>query len=562
MRVAAFTPPRFRAVALALAFLPAVASAQSLSFSPLAWTNPFDPPDQLPAWSSAPRPALTDSVRALGDVHYVVLDVVLDPKGRLLGTQRYASTPALERLVDENSGLFRFSPGRRAGKGVNAAVTTALIFHPAGPAAEGPDAAPRLLEAAPVRLKWPRGRKPTDRIPDEVVWTEVTVAADGTVAGIKGAPEAHAAEISIAAKNWRFAPARRGGEPAEATLKVPFVLTWPNVPAGGKATTPKVVFQKRPDYPFLMRASGQRGEVLVDFVVDIEGRVRNAFVARSSNPSFDDAAIEAVHQWRFEPGKVGDRPVPTHMQVPIIFVLDEVFNGGSDGLEVVRKADLSKLPEALRYDVPPKITGIVRAVYPYEALRAGRKGHAIVTYIVGPSGRVAQATVAEASAPEFGAALVAAIEHFTFVPAVKGGKPSPSIASFRQEFSSDPALQMVSDDDVRLVELEKKRPEKIVSSTQLDRPVTPRSRRPPRFPLNGGEPAAGDNVALIEFLIDEQGRARLPRVVSAPNESFGEAGVVSVAGWRFEPPTVGGRPVVTRIRVPIAFTVAEGPGNR
>ncbi len=562
MRFAAFSPPRFRAAVLAAALFPAVVAAQSVDFTPLAWTNPVDPPDQLPAWSAAPRPALTDSVRALGDVHYVVLDVVLDPKGRLLGTQRYASTPALERLVDESPGLFRFSPGRRAGKGVNAAFTTALIFNPAGAAAEGPDAAPRLLETAPVRLKWPRGRKPTDRIPDQVVWTEVTVAADGTVAGIQSAPEAHAAEIAIAAKNWRFAPARRGGEPVEAKLRVPFVLTWPNSPTGGKAATPRVVFQKRPDYPMLMRASGQRGEVIVDFVVDIEGRVRNAFVARSSNPSFDDAAIEAVLKWRFEPGKVGDRPVPTHMQVPIIFELDEVLNGGSGGLEIVRKGDLSKLPEALRYDVPPKITGIVRAVYPYDALWAGRKGHAIVTYIVGPSGCVAQATVAEASAPEFGAALVAAVEHFTFVPAVKGGKPSPSIASFRQEFNTDPALQVVSDEDVRLVELERKRPERIVASAQLDRPVTPLSRRPPRYPLNGGEPAAGDNVALIEFLIDEQGRARLPRVVSAPNASFGEAGVVSVAGWRFEPPTLGGRPVVTRIRVPIAFSVAESPAAR
>ena len=115
---------------------------------------------------------------------------------------------------------------------------------------------------------------------------------------------------------------------------------------------------------------------------------------------------------------------------------------------------------------------------------------------------------------------------------------------------------------MRLVELERKRPERIVASAQLDRPVTPLSRRPPRYPLNGGEPAAGDNVALIEFLIDEQGRARLPRVVSAPNASFGEAGVVSVAGWRFEPPTLGGRPVVTRIRVPIAFSVAESPAAR
>ena len=54
-----------------------------------------------------------------------------------------------------------------------------------------------------------------------------------------------------------------------------------------------------------MRASGMRGDVLVDFVVDSEGRVTRAYVVRSLNPAFDEPALEAVRRWKFEPGRKG-----------------------------------------------------------------------------------------------------------------------------------------------------------------------------------------------------------------------------------------------------------------
>ena len=68
-------------------------------------------------------------------------------------------------------------------------------------------------------------------------------------------------------------------------------------------------------------------------------------------------AIEAVQRWRFEPGRVGERPVNTRMRVPIHFQLDHLRDGGGDGLERKGKGDLSKLPEALQYDTAPRITG-------------------------------------------------------------------------------------------------------------------------------------------------------------------------------------------------------------
>ena len=81
--------------------------------------------------------------------------------------------------------------------------------------------------------------------------------------------------------------------------------------------------QARPVYPFEMRRAGIAGEVVVDFIVDAEGHVQNAFAVKMSQREFEAAAVQAVSKWRFKPGKKGGRPVNTHMQVPIVFTLNE-----------------------------------------------------------------------------------------------------------------------------------------------------------------------------------------------------------------------------------------------
>jgi protein TonB len=72
-----------------------------------------------------------------------------------------------------------------------------------------------------------------------------------------------------------------------------------------------------------MRRAGIAGEVLVDFIVDSNGDVRNAYAVRSSQREFEAAAVQAVSKWKFRPGKKGGRNVNTHMQVPIVFTLNE-----------------------------------------------------------------------------------------------------------------------------------------------------------------------------------------------------------------------------------------------
>jgi protein TonB len=84
---------------------------------------------------------------------------------------------------------------------------------------------------------------------------------------------------------------------------------------------PEPKFQGRPTYPSELRRAGISGEVTVDFIVDANGNVRNAYAVHSSQLEFEQAACTAVAHWKFRPGRKGGRAVNVHMQVPILFTL-------------------------------------------------------------------------------------------------------------------------------------------------------------------------------------------------------------------------------------------------
>ena len=82
---------------------------------------------------------------------------------------------------------------------------------------------------------------------------------------------------------------------------------------------PRVVFQSSPAYPSELRKRNLEGSVEVVFLVDTEGKVVSPKIARSTNPSFDRPALEAVRQWRFEAGTRHGEKVAFKMRVPITF---------------------------------------------------------------------------------------------------------------------------------------------------------------------------------------------------------------------------------------------------
>ena len=84
---------------------------------------------------------------------------------------------------------------------------------------------------------------------------------------------------------------------------------------------PQVVRQVLPEYPDLARKSETEGVVLVQIGVNEFGDVIEAKVLQGGVPMLNQAAIEAVLQWKFRPAKQRDVPVPVRIVVPIRFTL-------------------------------------------------------------------------------------------------------------------------------------------------------------------------------------------------------------------------------------------------
>ncbi|MCY3000609.1 MAG: energy transducer TonB [Planctomycetota bacterium] len=81
---------------------------------------------------------------------------------------------------------------------------------------------------------------------------------------------------------------------------------------------PRVIYQPGPTLTAEIRKKAP-GTVYVLFIVDVNGRVEGPIVQKSTDPVFDKAALNAVKQWKFEPGKRKGQAVRFRMRVPITF---------------------------------------------------------------------------------------------------------------------------------------------------------------------------------------------------------------------------------------------------
>ena len=78
-----------------------------------------------------------------------------------------------------------------------------------------------------------------------------------------------------------------------------------------------------PPYPPMARRRGYEGTVLLVVLVEKQGTVKDLRVLRTSGyPVLDQAALDAVRKWRFEPGRKGEEPVEMWVNIPVRFQLE------------------------------------------------------------------------------------------------------------------------------------------------------------------------------------------------------------------------------------------------
>lgn len=133
----------------------------------------------------------------------------------------------------------------------------------------------------------------------------------------------------------REAPqASQAPEPPEPTAPPSAASIHPAAPSEQTASAPPAMRREpvvynadylrnpAPIYPRLSRRLGETGKVLLQVFVDSNGRAEKVKIKVSSGyERLDEAALNAVHQWRFAPARENDTAVASWVVIPIIFKL-------------------------------------------------------------------------------------------------------------------------------------------------------------------------------------------------------------------------------------------------
>ena len=223
---------------------------------------------------------------------------------------------------------------------------------------------------------------------------------------------------------------------------------------GGNILPPAKIKDVRPIYPASAQTERRQGVVIIEANIDPTGNVSSARVVRPIADDLDDAAVDAVLQWRFTPTLLNGRAVPVIMTVTVNFVLDSgddfppppppppPATAGSDPAPPPPPpppppGSSTTDDQAFRVGgniKPPEKIRDVRPIYPAEAQQARITGVVILEVRIDPEGNVTDARVLRSVALLDEAARDAVLQ-WKFSPTYLNGVAVPLIMTVTVNFS-------------------------------------------------------------------------------------------------------------------------------
>ena len=200
------------------------------------------------------------------------------------------------------------------------------------------------------------------------------------------------------------------------------------VRAVGDIKPPKLIKKVEPVYPEIARQSRVEGTVICEATTDVYGRVQRIKVLRSV-PLLDQAAVDAIQQWVYEPMVVEGEPRGVVFTVTVRFKLDkeEKEAGGVLGtipVEGVIEDPEPPPPVKAEGDVqPPKLVKKVEPLYPEEARKNEIKGVVILEAQTDIYGRIKEAKVIQSAHPLLDKAALDAVYQWVYEPMIIDGNP-------------------------------------------------------------------------------------------------------------------------------------------
>jgi TonB family protein len=428
---------------------------------------------------------------------------------------------------------------------------------------------PAVADGAALVRKWTPPVYPAEALRSKIgghVMARVVVDEVGNViaARVLTAADPRLGEAAVTAvKLWKFTPALENSKPVHVCMDVPFEF---DASKGQKSWKPAAAFpehlipQLAPrteaavktsspgEYPATLTGRRLAGQATFACIVRPDGRAQDFRILAATHPDFVVPALAALQNWEFASATQGDLSVAVELKGAVNFA----FTGGNAAGVLGANGITGSGPNGPERERRPE--RVIDPVWPYALLMDGQGGSATVEFTVQSQGRVTAVKVLEASQTEFGNALAAALEQWMFSPMAAEDRSGDVTLVKQAEFKAPLSDEKEPSDDplFRLVQVVRRG--KVGGGAGLDDKLTPLYQVAPGYPaalLARGRPSGR---AMIEFVIDRDGRCRLPRILSATEAEFGWAAATAVGQWIFKVPRRAGQPTEVRVQIPINFT--------
>ena len=181
---------------------------------------------------------------------------------------------------------------------------------------------------------------------------------------------------------------------------------------------PRLIRAFPPKYPQIAKAEKIEGRIVVELIVTKEGTPKNAWVIDAEPPDiFEEAALEAVRQYRFAPGTKNGEAVEVRVKLPIQFELGEDFQLDPEAEDIV-----GTVHELSEVDQPPRVLRAFPPKYPDIAKQDKIEGLVVLRFVVATDGKAKEPEVVAAVPVDvFESAALEMIPLYKFEPATMNG---------------------------------------------------------------------------------------------------------------------------------------------
>jgi TonB family protein len=191
------------------------------------------------------------------------------------------------------------------------------------------------------------------------------------------------------------------------------------------AAKPKLLKKVRPVYPKEALEKEIQGVVILEAVIDNNGKVKETRTVSSADPLLVKAANEAVKQWEYEPFVIDGVAKQVLFTVTITFALNPE-DKAKPASDTLTKLEGSERPRKVK-DVKP--------VYPDEAVKKRIEGVVMLEAVADELGKVRQLRVLSSPSLLLNDAALLAVKQWEYEPYVVDGKAKPVIFTVTVTFT-------------------------------------------------------------------------------------------------------------------------------